>query len=250
MLFLKLKKKIYKSLYRRGMLISTIIARLRYWDFIEMGEKCRIGKGLLILPVWREDRDSLVRLVMRDGVVLGNYTKIQGLGGVVEFGERSFCGFYCIFGCREKIQIGRDVLIADLVTMRDTNHIFDDPTIAINKQGICSSGIVIEDDVWIGHGAVILMGVRVGKGAVVGAGAIVTSDVPPMAVVAGVPARIIKFREQNTKKEGRMIAYGIPGVLGKSRGAKDSLPKKMERAFRKKILYPVFNLFAFKEIKK
>lgn len=194
MLSLNFRKRIYLSLYNLGLIASTITAKLRYWDLIKIGKKSRIGKGLIIKPVWRNDRSSLLRLKLGDGVTLGNNTKVQGLGGLVEIGDCTICGYNCIFGCHEKIQIGRDVLIADFVTIRDTNHVFEDPAMPIRMQGIRSSGIVIEDDVWIGHGAVILKGVRIGKGTVVGASAVVTADVPPMAVVAGIPARILKFR--------------------------------------------------------
>jgi acetyltransferase-like isoleucine patch superfamily enzyme len=70
--------------------------------------------------------------------------------------------------------------------------VFDDPARPFVEQGITAEDIVIEDDVWIGSGAVITDGVHVGKGAVVAAGAVVTKDVPPHTVVGGVPARVIK----------------------------------------------------------
>jgi acetyltransferase-like isoleucine patch superfamily enzyme len=191
---IKKKKEFYEYLYRKNLLLSTIKAKLRYWGILKVGKKSRIGKGLLIWPFWRENQDSIIRLRLGNGVTLGNFTHIQGFGGVVEIGNNTCCGSYCILACYKKLQIGQNVLIADCVTMRDSNHIYEDTTIPIKKQGMSSANIIIEDDVWVGHGATILKGVRVGKGAVVAAGAIVTSDVPPMAVVAGVPARVLKFR--------------------------------------------------------
>lgn len=62
-------------------------------------------------------------------------------------------------------------------------------------------GIFVEDDVWIGFGALILDGVRVGKGAVVAAGAVVSKDVPPYSIVAGVPAKIVKYRFDESMRE-------------------------------------------------
>lgn len=61
-------------------------------------------------------------------------------------------------------------------------------------EAVSKGDIVVEDDVWIGHGATILSGVRIGQGAVVAAGAVVAKDVPPYAIVGGVPAKIIKYR--------------------------------------------------------
>jgi acetyltransferase-like isoleucine patch superfamily enzyme len=76
--------------------------------------------------------------------------------------------------------------------MLAVNHVFSDPHRPMVEQGITAQGIVVEDDVWIGAGAIITDGVRIGKGAVVAAGAVVTKDVLPHTVVAGIPARIIK----------------------------------------------------------
>lgn len=68
-------------------------------------------------------------------------------------------------------------------------HILNESTEAISK-----GDIIVEDDVWIGYGATILSGVHIGQGAVVAAGAVVTKDVPPYAIVGGVPAKVIKYR--------------------------------------------------------
>lgn len=85
-------------------------------------------------------------------------------------------------------------MISDAVSIRDTNHGFIDNSIPMISQPITTSPVVIEDDVWIGHGAVILSGVTIGAGSIIGAGSVVTKDVPENAIVAGVPARLIRFR--------------------------------------------------------
>jgi acetyltransferase-like isoleucine patch superfamily enzyme len=76
--------------------------------------------------------------------------------------------------------------------MLAVNHVFENPEIPIIEQGITCEGITVEDDVWIGAGAVITDGVTVGRGAVIAAGAVVTKDVPAHTVVGGIPARVIK----------------------------------------------------------
>jgi acetyltransferase-like isoleucine patch superfamily enzyme len=72
------------------------------------------------------------------------------------------------------------------------NHVYDDPHRPIIEQGITAEGVVVEDDAWIGAGAIITDGVTVGRGAVVAAGAVVTQDIPSHTVVGGVPAQELK----------------------------------------------------------
>lgn len=94
-----------------------------------------------------------------------------------------------------KIVLGNYVHTGANVMMIAFNHGFytrDVPTI---EQDYYDASIIIEDDVWIGGGAVILSGVTVGKGAIIAAGAVVNKDVPPYSIVGGVPAKVLKYRE-------------------------------------------------------
>ena len=100
-----------------------------------------------------------------------------------------------------RISIGRWCLVGPNVVMRTAGHRYADPGRCIRDQGHLIGDITIADDVWIGANAVVLGGVAIGRGAVVGAGSVVTRDVPPMAVVAGVPARIIKHRADGIGRE-------------------------------------------------
>lgn len=115
--------------------------------------------------------------------------------GFVEIGERTSIGCNAVLGAGGGIRIGNNVLIGQSVNLHSENHVFDDPTRLIREQGVSYQGIVIEDDVWIGSQAVILNGVTIGRGSVIGAGAVVTRSVPPMTIVIGVPARVIRRRD-------------------------------------------------------
>jgi len=127
-------------------------------------------------------------VVIKRGVVFGD-------GSGVCIGDESQIGYFDSLYVNE-LQIGKYVLIGPHVAVIDANHRFDRLDIPIKYQGYQYKGpVIIEDDVFIGANVTILSGVRIGTGAVVGAGAVVNRDVPPYAVVGGVPARVIKYRK-------------------------------------------------------
>ena len=93
-----------------------------------------------------------------------------------------------------KIVIGDNVLVGPNVVFRTSNHIIEDVNIPICSQGNLKGDIIVGNDVWIGSNCVILMGVKVGNGSVIAAGAVVNKDVTPLEFVGGVPAKKIKSR--------------------------------------------------------
>lgn len=94
------------------------------------------------------------------------------------------------------ITIGNYVHTGVNVMFMAFNHGFYTTEIPTKEQDYMDAPIVVEDDVWIGAGSIILAGVTIGKGAIIGAGAVVNKDVPPYAIVGGVPAKVIKYRNQ------------------------------------------------------
>jgi acetyltransferase-like isoleucine patch superfamily enzyme len=90
------------------------------------------------------------------------------------------------------VRIGNHVNLAQGITVTALNHNFEDTNKRIDEQGISTNPVIIEDDIWIGANAVILPGITIGHHSVVAAGAVVTKDVPPHSLVAGVPAKIMK----------------------------------------------------------
>ncbi len=118
-----------------------------------------------------------------------------GSGRLIDIGDNSGIGVEC--HVPPDIQIGKDVMMGPevLVIGRNQNHRFEDLNIPMRLQGHKDSPpVVIEDDVWLGARAIIMPGVRICRGAIIGAGAIVTKDVPSYAICGGNPARIIRFR--------------------------------------------------------
>lgn len=109
-------------------------------------------------------------------------------GKPVSIGERCFIQQCCTFFGRGGIEIGNDVFIGPKVNLITINHDVNPD----NRSATYGRRIVIEDKVWIGINSTILPGVRIGYGAIVGAGSVVTKNVEPMTVVAGNPARLIR----------------------------------------------------------
>lgn len=132
----------------------------------------------------------------------------------ISIGDRFRCGKNCLLAgelyigndvslnnnvqlnasCGGRITVGNDVLIGPNVVVRAADHKFRDRHALIREQGHHGGSIVIEGDSWIGANAVITNGITIGRGAVVAAGAVVTHDVAPYSIVAGVPARSIGGR--------------------------------------------------------
>jgi galactoside O-acetyltransferase len=94
-----------------------------------------------------------------------------------------------------KVVIGDHVLVGPGVLMRTSNHVFSRTDVPITQQGHTPGNIKINDGVWVGGNVTILADVTIGEGAIVAAGAVVTRDVSPYAIVGGIPARLLKWRE-------------------------------------------------------
>ena len=183
---------------------ATRIDRLQYlpWERtsgdcaapyqVELRKRLAASAGASIDPSAYVATDAKI---FTDRLVLGAHSWIAALAiirGDIEFGQHcSVNPFAAISGL---VRFGDGVRIASHATIVGFNHGFDDLESPIHLQPLVSDGITIGDDVWIAANAVITDGVTIGSGVVVAAGAVVTSDVPDYAVVAGVPARVIRHR--------------------------------------------------------
>ena len=114
------------------------------------------------------------------------------MGGIC-LGSGSGLGVNC--SVHEPLKIGDNVMMGPDVTILTHTHNIEQTDIPMGKQGMREAEVIIGNDVWIGMRVIIMPGVKVGDGAVIGAGAVVTKDVPAFAIVGGVPAKIIKYRK-------------------------------------------------------
>ncbi len=114
-------------------------------------------------------------------------------GWEIELGDDSSLGVRCMIPF--DLKVGKDVMMGPDVIILGDNHEFNSRDIPMRLQGMKEyPPVCIEDDVWIGAQVIILPGLTIGKGAIIGAGSVVTRDVPAYAILAGNPARIIRYR--------------------------------------------------------
>jgi len=128
-------------------------------------------------------------------VWIGDGTKIRCHEGEVEIGAKTVLGQECTISAYQRVRIGEQCVIADRAMFIDFDHGVVEVERPIRMQGIYKRDVEVGNNVWIGYNACVLRGVKVGDNSVIGTNAVVTKDVPANAVVAGVPARVIRMRE-------------------------------------------------------
>jgi carbonic anhydrase/acetyltransferase-like protein (isoleucine patch superfamily) len=154
------------------------------------------GKGTICKPDVEFRLTDNAKIIFGDNCVIQNYVFIQLTKPEpkLEVGDHVVIGRYNIITAKKSITIGSYNRIGSFVQIIDHDHGIDKDRLIMDQEAIIAP-VVIGQDVWIGVGARILKGVTVGDHAVIGANSVVTKDVPPYAVVVGVPANIIKYRE-------------------------------------------------------
>jgi acetyltransferase-like isoleucine patch superfamily enzyme len=147
------------------------------------------GRGLE-LQIGRRGRIEFGRFVW-----IGDGTKIRCHEGVVEIGDKTVFGQECTISAYQRVRIGEQCVIADRAMFIDFDHGITEVERPIRVQGIYKRDTIVGSNVWIGYGACVLRGVRVGDNSVIGTNSVVTKDVPANAVVGGVPAKVLRMRE-------------------------------------------------------
>ncbi|HEY0346484.1 MAG TPA: acyltransferase [Solirubrobacteraceae bacterium] len=126
---------------------------------------------------------------------IGHGSKIRVHEGEARIGAKSVLGQECTISVFQHVSIGRECIVADRVMLIDFDHGVVETERPIREQGIYKRDVRVGNNVWIGYGACFLRGVTVGDNSVVGTYAVVNRDVPANAVVAGVPARVLRMRD-------------------------------------------------------
>ncbi|WP_164928957.1 acyltransferase family protein [Gloeobacter violaceus] len=202
----QVRRAVYRKLLARvgdGTAISTSVEFLNARR-IELGKRVRIDSNVRL-----DARGHNNRIVIADEATLASGVVLQTLqGGSIEVGEQAYIGPYSCLSGPGTLSIGRDCLIAAHAEICGAPRLEADPA----QPGTTAPGIVIEDDCWIGHDVTIVAGVRIGRGSIVGAGAVVTGDIPAYAIAAGAPARVLGSYRTDTPE----VAVQVAGSSGAS----------------------------------
>jgi acetyltransferase-like isoleucine patch superfamily enzyme len=178
------------------------------WDDETLPKNIRVGADCFLE---RKESFKRFRSAREPGLVIGNRVKVYTWtefnvepAGTLEVGDESIL-VGAVFMCAESIRIGRRVVVSYNVTIADSDFHPRNPELRkldamanapggdkSQRPAVIARLVVIEDDVWIGIGAIILKGVRIGRGARIGAGAVVTKDVSAGATMAGNPAQLVE----------------------------------------------------------
>ena len=212
-----------------GMAVRTVVYRLilhmdsvagieknvsiRFSSNLHLGARCYIDQGVFLQACRNGISIGAETLVMQGSVLqVYNFRDLRHSG--ITIGSNCLIGEMNVMRGQGGIRIGNRVYTSPMVQILAVNHRFGDRNRSFIEQGITARGIEIEDDVWIGSGAIITDGVSIHKGAVIAAGAVVVQDVPAYTLVGGVPARVI--RELDGTPDGGItetVFYGRGAVV-------------------------------------
>lgn len=192
---MKLVNRLFRRFLREKTNIQLILKRLecRLKGQIKIHPNSRIEPKAELVIDKQSDREYVIEV--GKGSVVKDFARLCPRTGFIKIGNRCSINSYCVLLGYGGITIGNDVRIASNTSIVAFNHVFERLDKSIVSQGHSEKGIIIENDVWIGTGVRILDGVTIGESSVIGAGSVVTKNIAPFSIVAGVPARVIKVRK-------------------------------------------------------
>jgi len=162
---------------------------------VKPSEFARLGKNVVLEPGVLVFFPESIEI--GDRVYVGHYTILKGYHkNRMIIGDGTWIGQMCFFHSAGGLRIGKNVGIGPGVQILTSSHEGKDLNVSIIHTKLVFKEVIIEDECDIGVGSIILSGVTIGRGAQVGAGAVVTKNVEPFSVVAGVPARLIRYRKE------------------------------------------------------
>ena len=165
---------------------------------LEVPSKIYIGNRVVLSQnCWISPGMITGEIRFGDDTFVAHNTTLRAEGGTIVTGEHVQISRNCYLNGCGNITIGDHTMLGPNTTIVSVNHRYDRLDKPIRLQGIIREPVTIEEDVWTGANITILPGVTIGRGTVVAAGAVVTKDIPPYSIAAGVPAKVVGSRKQD-----------------------------------------------------
>lgn len=196
----KLKEYIKRNPKVKRLVLNIIThpvkSRPRFWIRLFLPFYIKRGKGSVIYRSSRKDIAPFNEFSLGKYSIIEDFSTVNNFVGDITIGDYTRVGIgSVIIG---PVHIGNHVNLAQNITLSGLDHNFKDVTLRIDEQGVCTSQIFIDDDVWVGANSVITKGVKIGRHSIIAACSLVNKDVPPFCIVAGNPARIIKIYNETS----------------------------------------------------
>src|SRR3954453_9282238 len=188
---------LWRFMRSHGMLNSNYARLIARWLWLKLRWRGRLQTDGLcfVCPGVTIEIGKGAKLHLGRWSWIGHGSKIRVHEGEAFIGAKTVLGQECTISAFQHVSIGRECIVADRVMLIDFDHGVVEVERPIREQGIYKGGVRVGNNVWVGYGACCLRGVTVGDNTVVGTYAVVNRDVPDNAVVAGVPARILRMRD-------------------------------------------------------
>ncbi len=155
---------------------------------VQIGKNCHIEKLVQVIGNVRIGDESVV----------GRCTYLSTMPtGQIEIGRDVLVNSFSVIGAAQRVEIGNHCIFAAYVQITDATHSVDEPETLIKHAPLSSSPIIIGENVWLGSAVMVMMGTKIGDGAVVGAKSLVNKNIPAMSVAYGTPARVVRERRSS-----------------------------------------------------
>lgn len=167
---------------------------IRHPHKIHIGDNVVIDDGCCLDAKGSDNRG----ITMGTGVFIGRSTILSCKNGDIVIDDHANIGFNCEIFSASRVRVGRSVLMAAYTYLVGGDHLYERVDIPVLEQGRTARGIEIDDNVWLGTHVVVTDGSRVGRDAIIGAGAVVVGEIAPFAIATGIPARVVRDRRTPT----------------------------------------------------
>jgi acetyltransferase-like isoleucine patch superfamily enzyme len=163
---------------------------LRHPHKIRLGDNVVIDDGCCLDAKGSDNRG----ITIGNGVFVGRNTILSCKNGDIIVEDKANLGFNCEIFSASRVRVGKSILMAAYTYLVGGDHLYDRVDIPVLEQGRTARGIEVDDHVWLGTHVVVTDGSRIGRDAIIGAGAVVVGEIPEFAIAAGIPAKVMRDR--------------------------------------------------------